>query len=95
MISQFENSLTIKYEDLISNSDNVINNIYTHCNFDPSFRPKEKMRKGRLFAYKKRGLAIHLPKFKKQKTVFMRIFRENIEDCLKILNKFPGPEYRE
>lgn len=94
MISKFENCLTIKYEDLISNSNRIIKKIYTHCDLNSSFRTKEEMRQGRLFAYKRNGLAIHLPKFKKQKTVFMRIFQENIEDCLKILNRFPGPEYQ-
>lgn len=93
-ISKFENCLTIKYEDLISNSDELIENIYTYCSLDPLFKSKEIMRQGRLFAYKRQGLAIHSPRFEKQKTAFMKILEENIEDCLKILNKFPGPEYQ-
>jgi hypothetical protein len=92
-IARLKNCLTVKYEDIVSNSEIVIPKIYEHCGLDSTHFPKEQMRSGRLFAYKRIGFKIHEPRLKDQKDRFMKIMSDNIEECLEVLNKFPGPEY--
>ena len=51
------------------------------------------MKERRVFVYKHSGFKIHDVRVHKQKNEFMKILSENIDDCLEILNQFPGPEY--
>jgi len=92
-IARFKNCLTVKYEDVVKNPEIVIPEIYSYCKLDSSFKSRERMRAGRLFAYKRNGFRIHDFRLHKQKNRFMKVMSENIEDCLEILNQFPGPEY--
>ena len=92
-ISKFKNCFTVKYEDLVTNSEVVIPQIYEHFGLDTKHSRSEHMRSGRVFAYKTKGLRIHEFRLHKQKNGFMKVVEDNIEDCLEVLNKFPGPEY--
>jgi len=92
-IDRFKNCLTIKYEDVVSNPEIIISKIYKHCRLDPNHFPKEEMRTSRLFAYKTKGFRINEPRLRDQKNKFMEIMNKNIDECLEILNQFPGTEY--
>jgi len=92
-IDRFKNCLTIKYEDIVSNPEIVIPKIYKHCGLDPKHFPKEEMRSSRLFAYKRKGFRINEPRLRGQRNKFVKIMNKNIDECLEILNQFPGPEY--
>jgi hypothetical protein len=92
-ISKFKNCFTVKYEDMILNSDILIPQIYEHCGLSTNYRFKERMKARRVFLYKTNGFKIHDVRLHKQKNEFMEIFDNNIDECLKVLNQFPGPEY--
>ena len=92
-VARFRNCLTVKYEDVVANPEIVIPEIYSHCKLDSSFKSRERMRAGRLFAYKRNGFFIHQSRLKNEKNQFLKVMNENIEECLRMLNKFPGPEY--
>lgn len=92
-ISEFKNCFTVKYEDLILNSDIIIPQIYEHCGLSTNYVFKEHMKERKVFLYKHNGFKIHDFRLHKQKNEFMKILSENIDDCLEILNQFPGPIY--
>ena len=93
-IAKFENCLTVKYEDLVLNSEVIIPKIYKHCGFEKiNFSRNEQMRKGRVFSYKNKGFRIHDDRLINIKDDFMEVMKVNIEECLKVLNKFQGVKY--
>lgn len=92
-ISKFENCLTVKYEDVIMNP-NILNlKIYRHCNLSLDFKMAEHMKRSKVFAYKRIGFKIHDSRLVEIKENFMEIMNKNIDDCLIVLNKFPGVIY--
>lgn len=79
-IASLKNCLTIKYENLISNSEEVIRMIYNHCGLDSSHNFLERMRVSRVFNYRKRGFGL--------KRVDPRLAK-----VIETFNKFSGPKY--
>jgi len=92
-ISKFKNCFTVKYENLVLEPNIIIPKIYEHCGLNGRYTPIERMRAGRVFAYKIKGFRIYDKRLKKQKNEFMGIMDEKMEECLKVLNQFPGVEY--
>jgi len=92
-IDQYENSLTIKYEDLVLNSNEVIKKIYNFCELDP-FEYKEIMKLKKVFLYKTIGMRIDTDvRVKKYRKEFNEIFYRRLPEMINILNKFPGIKY--
>ena len=94
-IDQYENSLTIKYEDLILDNENVVNKIYNFCGLEP-YNFKETMRIKKVFWYKEIGMRIDNDvRLRKYKDEFNEIFYRRLPKTLEILNKFPGTKYED
>lgn len=90
-IDKYENSLTLKYEDLILNSE--INRIYKFCELKP-FAYKEKMKTKKVFLYKQIGMRIDTdPRLKKYRKEFNEVFYKRLPEMIDTLNKFPGIQY--
>ena len=92
-IEQHENCLTIKYEDLILNSNKMINNIYKFCELE-AFDYSEKMKIKKAFLHKEIGMRIdtdeRLVKYRKK---FNKIFYDRLPEMIDKLNQFPGVKY--
>jgi len=80
-ISKIENCKTIKYEDLLAEPKKIITDLYKHCNLDPKYQFKERIKKEKAFRY------IH-----KHKRTFFE-YDDRLEDIMKILNQIPGAKY--
>ena len=76
-IDSYPNCLTIKYEDVIDDSKTMTKKLYDFCWLPKGYYHKKKMRKNRIFAYKKDGILIK------------RDFSKVIEE----LNKIEGIKY--
>jgi len=92
-IDKYENSLTMKYEDLILDSKTNIQKIYNFCDLKP-YKYKEAMKIKKVFWYKEIGMRIDTDdRFKKYRKEFNEIFYRRLPETIEILNRFPGVKY--
>lgn len=77
-IDAFNNCLTIKYEDLVTNPDEVILRLYKHCNLK-NVKFKEKMKIKRAFNYKNKE--------------FLLNWDDRLKNVIDIFNTLPGIKY--
>ena len=92
-IDQYENCLTIKYEDLILNSKEMTNKIYKFCGLK-HFDFNEKMKTNKVFLYKQIGMRIDTDKrVEKYRKEFNKIFNKRLSIMIDNLNRFPGMKY--
>ncbi len=78
-INNLSNSLTVKYENLISDLDNTTKAMYGHCGINPSHKHSEKMKIKRIFNYKHKDLL-----FK---------YDDRLKDVIDIMNSIEGVKY--
>ncbi len=92
-IDQYENSLTIKYEDLILENKKIIKKIYKFCDLD-FYDFQETMKIKKVFWYKEIGMRIDTDdRLKKYRKEFNEVFYRRLPETIEILNKFPGVKY--
>lgn len=77
-ISALNNCLTIKYEDLVMNPDEVIPNLYKHCDLKV-VKFKEKMKIKRVFNHKEKD--------------FLLTWDDRLKNVVNIFNTLPGIKY--
>lgn len=94
-IMAYPNSLSIKYEELVNNSEKIIENIYNFCELDPhNTRRIEKIYSRERFAYKENGHLIdNEPSLKKYSKDYWKVMNSNIKKVLDVYNKIEGPIY--
>lgn len=78
-IFNLSNCLTIKYENLLSNTEQVIKNIYNHCNINSDFIFEEKIKHGRSFNYQHKDLLFD--------------YNPKLEEAIEVFNQVDGPTY--
>jgi hypothetical protein len=78
-ISEIPNCLTIKYELLVSDLNNTTKVMYNHCKIDPTHKHPEKMKKGRIFNYKKKD--------------FLFKYDDRLKHVIEVFNTIEGPKY--
>lgn len=78
-IAAIPNCLTIKYEDLVGNPDEVIQRLYKHCNIDV-VKFKEKMKVHRIFNHKDRK--------------FLLPWDDRLKNVVDVFNTLPGTKYK-
>lgn len=92
-IDQYENCLTLKYEDLILGGQPMIDKMYKFCNLTP-FKYQEELKKGKVFWYKQIGMRIDTDvRVKEYRKRFNEVFNERLPNLIENLNKFPGVKY--
>ncbi len=92
-IDKHDNTLTIKYEDLILNLSEMTKKVYAFCGLD-KYKFTEKMRIKRVFLYKEIGMRIDTDfRVKKYRDDFNKIFYKRLPEMIDTLNQFPGIEY--
>jgi len=74
-ISKIENCMTIKYENLLEEPKKIIRELYTHCDLNPNFEFKERIKKEKAFRY-----------FHKHKKMFFE-YDNRLEEAIEILKK--------
>ena len=78
-IMKIPNCLTIKYENLISNLDEMTSMMYTHCEIDPTHTHAEKMKSDRIFNYKQKE--------------FLFNYNKELRKVIDMFNKVNGIKY--
>jgi len=77
-IDSLSNCLTIKYEDLVTNPDEVILRLYKHCNLK-NVKYNERMNTERVFNYKNRD--------------FLLDWDDRLKNVVTVFNTIPGIKY--
>jgi len=78
-LKMIPNCLTIKYENLVTDPDNMIRRLYEHCNIDPLYKHSEKMKTRRMFNYKHKD--------------FLFEYDDRLKKIVETLNQIPGIKY--
>ena len=77
-IAALDNCLTIKYEDLVNNPDEIISKLYKHCNLKV-VKFKEKMKTKRVFNHKDKK--------------FLLNWDDRLRNVVNVFNTLPGIRY--
>jgi len=81
--------ITVKYEDLLLNSDETIFNIYKHCGLKPNINFRKEMKKIENERYQEIDTSRAFAYLKSEQKLKVSFDKE-----FKILNKVNGPEYK-
>ena len=78
-INEFPNTMTIKYETLVTEPEKTIKQLYKHCNINSKHAHPERMKKARIFNYKNKN--------------FLFKYNKKLENIIDSFNKIEGVQY--